>query len=89
MIEKINNEENIETTKILNRLSRIEGQVRGVRKMIEEKKTCNDIMTQINAIRQAVTMLAAEMLENEFVCRFERGEKINKEHLQKLFKISN
>ncbi|KKR21806.1 MAG: hypothetical protein UT48_C0003G0014 [Parcubacteria group bacterium GW2011_GWE2_39_37] len=78
-----------EEIKILNRLSRIEGQIRGIRKMIEEKKGCTDIITQTNAVRQAITMLAAELLENEFICRFERGEKIKKEHLQKLFKLQN
>ena len=38
----------------LNRLSRIEGQVRGVSKMIEGERYCIDILTQLRAIRAAL-----------------------------------
>jgi len=38
----------------LRRLSIIEGQVRGLRKMIEERKYCVDVLTQISAIHEAL-----------------------------------
>ena len=48
--------------KILNRLSRIEGQVRGVRKMIEEDAYCNDVLVQSAAIAAAVDAVNREVL---------------------------
>lgn len=47
----------------LTRLSRIEGQVRGIKNMIEEEKYCVDILTQIKAIRSALKSLELEILE--------------------------
>ena len=73
--------------KIVNRISRIEGQLRGVRRMVEEKKDCIDVMTQISAIREAVSMLGVEMLKNDFVCKFEGKKKIDEKYLKSLFKM--
>ncbi len=47
---------------LLNRLSRIEGQVRGIRKMIEEEKYCVDILTQIAATRGALKNAGLKVL---------------------------
>lgn len=47
----------------LSRVSRIEGQVRGVGHMIEEGKYCVDILTQIKAIRSALKSLELQVLE--------------------------
>ena len=49
--------------KLKNRLNRIEGQVRGVNKMIEEDIYCDDILTQISSIRSALNGTAALLLE--------------------------
>ena len=48
--------------KLLNRLSRLEGQVRGVRKMIENDAYCNDILIQSAAIGAAVDAFSREVL---------------------------
>jgi DNA-binding FrmR family transcriptional regulator len=40
--------------KLIKRLLRIEGQVRGVRRMLEEERDCADVVTQLAAIRGAV-----------------------------------
>ena len=48
--------------KLLNRLSRIEGQVRGVRKMIENDAYCNDVLMQSAAIAAAVGAFNRELL---------------------------
>lgn len=43
-----------EKQKILNRLKRVEGQVRGIQKMVEEDRYCIDILVQISAIQSAL-----------------------------------
>lgn len=48
----------------LNRLSRIEGQVRGVQRMIEEDRYCADVMTQISAVQQALRNVGRELMRN-------------------------
>lgn len=48
--------------KLLNRLSRLEGQVRGVRKMVENDAYCNDILIQSAAIAAAVDAFSREVL---------------------------
>lgn len=48
--------------KLQNRLRRIEGQVRGVARMIEEDKYCIDILTQISAVEAAMDKVALELL---------------------------
>lgn len=50
--------------KLLNRLSRIEGQVRGVARMVEEDRYCIDILTQTQAIRAALARVETEMLKD-------------------------
>ena len=50
--------------KLLNRLSRVEGQVRGIARMIDEDRYCIDVMTQIRAIRAALTRVESEMLKD-------------------------
>lgn len=49
---------------IINRLSRIEGQVRGIQKMIEEDRYCIDIIVQTSAIKQAISTIEDIMLES-------------------------
>ena len=50
--------------KLLNRLRRIEGQVRGVARMLEEDRYCIDVLTQLQAIRAALTRVETEMLKD-------------------------
>jgi DNA-binding FrmR family transcriptional regulator len=50
--------------KLLNRLSRIEGQVRGITRMVEEDRYCIDVLTQIQAVRAALARVESEMLKN-------------------------
>ncbi len=48
---------------IYNRLSRLEGQVRGVKKMLADHKSCDDMLVQVSALKQAVNGIAAELLQ--------------------------
>ncbi len=52
-----------EKSKLLNRLIRIEGQVRGITRMVEEDRYCIDVLTQINAARAALAKVESEMLK--------------------------
>lgn len=47
---------------LMNRLSRIEGQIRGVKSMIEEERYCVDILTQVAAVQAAFNGLTKEIL---------------------------
>lgn len=47
----------------LKRLSRIEGQVRGISRMVEEGRYCIDIITQISAVRAALRRVEEEVLQ--------------------------
>ena len=48
----------------LARLSRIEGQVRGVARMIEEDRYCPDILTQISSVHEALRSTGRELMRN-------------------------
>jgi DNA-binding FrmR family transcriptional regulator len=50
--------------KLLNRLNRIEGQVRGVARMVEEDRYCIDVLTQLRAVRAALSRVEIEMLKD-------------------------
>jgi DNA-binding FrmR family transcriptional regulator len=46
------------------RLNRVEGQVRGIGRMVEEDRYCVDILTQVAAVQSALDALARELLEH-------------------------
>lgn len=50
--------------KVLNRLSRIEGQVRGLARMVDQDRYCIDILTQIQAVRAALSRVETEVLKD-------------------------
>jgi DNA-binding FrmR family transcriptional regulator len=53
----------IEKQKLNNRLKRIEGQIRGLQKMINEDEYCIDVITQTSAIRNALKSVEDVLLE--------------------------
>jgi CsoR family transcriptional regulator, copper-sensing transcriptional repressor len=50
--------------KLVNRLSRIEGQVRGLARMVEQDRYCIDVLTQLRAARAALSRVETEMLKD-------------------------
>ena len=52
-----------EMQKVINRLKRIEGQVRGIQKMVEEDRYCIDILVQISAILSALKQVGFTITE--------------------------
>lgn len=49
---------------LLKRLNRVEGQVRGVSKMVQDDKYCIDILTQVSAAKAALDKVALELLRD-------------------------
>ena len=49
---------------LLNRLNRIEGQVRGIGRMVEDDRYCIDILTQVQAVRAALARVETELLRD-------------------------
>ena len=61
-------------TQLLNRLARVEGQVRGVAKMVEEDRYCIDVVTQVNAIQAALDKISLGLLDGHArVCMQDDG----------------
>ncbi|HEL9650762.1 metal-sensitive transcriptional regulator [Streptococcus suis] len=48
---------NTDKKKMINRLKRAEGQLRGIQKMIEEDQECIDIVTQLSAVRSSINSM--------------------------------
>jgi len=48
----------------LTRLRRIEGQVRGLQKMVEEDRYCAEVLTQISSVHEALRAVARELMRN-------------------------
>lgn len=49
---------------VLRRVRRIEGQVRGIEKMVDEERYCIDVVTQVTAVQAALDKVALELLED-------------------------
>jgi DNA-binding FrmR family transcriptional regulator len=77
-----------------NRLKRIEGQIRGVLRMLEEEKDCKDVITQLSASRTAIDrtigLIVGTNLEQCLREQLEKGDELNsdlvKEAVQLLVK---
>ncbi len=73
---------------ITNRLSRIEGQVKGIKKMVEEDKYCHDILLQLSAIENSIKSLSNHILENHlYSCVSNDLEKGNLEVIDELISL--
>lgn len=58
--------------KIVNRLSRIEGQIRGIKTMVQEHRPCPEVLVQVSAVRGGLDRLARVILDehlNECIAR--------------------
>lgn len=73
--------------KIVNRISRIEGQMRGLRLMVEKKDDCSQIINQVLAVREAVASLGAEILQDNLICQMSERKKIDEKQLRALIKM--
>lgn len=70
------------------RLRRIEGQVRGIEKMVEEDQYCPNIVVQISAVSSALNSFAKELMTTHIqTCVVEDLRKGNEESIQELVKM--
>ena len=78
---------------IINRLNRINGQIKGITKMVENDAYCNDILIQLSAVKNSVKSLSTHILENHlYTCvtrDLENGELYAIDELISLFKRFN
>lgn len=61
---KIKIRENDEYTALINRLNRIEGQIRGIKGMVENNAYCTDILVQVSAVSAALNSFNRELLSS-------------------------
>lgn len=74
--------------KVIQRLKRIEGQVRGIQKMIEDEKYCIDVLTQIAAARAALDKVGLAVFEEHSqTCLIQAMEENSSEALEDLMQV--
>ncbi len=57
-----------DVTSTLNRLKRVEGQVRGIAKMVEDDRYCIDILNQMQAVKAALAKVESGILKDHAAC---------------------
>ncbi|GGR09566.1 metal-sensitive transcriptional regulator [Deinococcus ruber] len=62
-----------EKQRILNRLRRLEGQVRGLHKMVDEGRNCQDILTLLTGVKSALNATGDAIFE-EYIARCQQAE---------------
>ena len=63
-----------QTKAIINRLSRIEGHIRSIKKMVQDERDCADVLIQISAVRSAIDKVGRVVLEDHLEsCLFHAG----------------
>jgi DNA-binding FrmR family transcriptional regulator len=74
-------------TRILNRLRRLEGQVRGLAKMVEEERECREFLTLLSGVKNALNGVGDVILEkylNDCQAKLVKGESKSQEVLEML-----
>lgn len=77
-----------ELKKLSNRLCRIEGQVRGLREMLQKDVYCTDILTQVSAVNAALNSFSKELLSEHLrTCVTERIQQGDDEVIDELVNV--
>ncbi|MGE5630359.1 MAG: metal-sensitive transcriptional regulator [Caulobacteraceae bacterium] len=71
---------------ILSRMKKIEGQVKGIQKMIEEDKECSDVMVQISAIRSAINKVGGVIMDR-YIKECVKGKLLHEKDEEKIEEI--
>ena len=88
MDKKITKRSYEEKKVLINRLNRIDGQMHGIKKMIEEDRYCDDILIQLQAVNKGIKSLANVLLENHmYRCIAEEFEKGNTEVIDEVVQL--
>ena len=64
----------VENAALIARLHRIEGQVRGIARMLEEARACEDVVTQLMAVRSSIDTAGAAVLDSYLVSCLEQRD---------------
>ena len=78
---------NVPREVILKRFKRIEGQIRGLQKMVAEERDCESIVTQLAAVRSAIDSAGALVLNNYMGLCFRKDEKVDESALNSLARV--
>jgi DNA-binding FrmR family transcriptional regulator len=78
-----------EAARLLNRLARVEGQVRGLRRMVEEGKECEQILAQLAAVRSALDGVGTHLISHHMreCLEDEMGAEIEPAALERAFEV--
>lgn len=72
---------------IIKRLRTLKGHVAGIEKMVDEDKSCEDILIQIAAIKSSINKIGNIIVENHALdCLLDDGEEIDREKAQRIIK---
>ncbi|MHB8508016.1 MAG: metal-sensitive transcriptional regulator [Candidatus Dormibacteria bacterium] len=66
---------------LIARIHRIEGQVRGLARMVESNEPCLDILTQVSAVKGATTQLGLRLVEMHIVRELAAGDEVRMDRL--------
>ena len=82
-------DKNIEVSReaIVKRLKRIEGQVRGLQKMVADERECESIITQLAAVRSAIDGVGALVLNNYIKICAPRGSKSDPDVYESMVRV--
>ena len=82
---KHNHRQSAEEKDLLNRLNRIEGQIRGIKSMVEDERYCVDILTQVSAVQAALNSFNKVLLSSHIKsCVVEQIQEGNLEAVDEL-----
>lgn len=71
---------------IKNRVKRIEGQVRGILRMMEEKKDCKEVITQLSAARTAIDRTIGVIVSSNLVDCVQKANELGEKSMEELVK---
>jgi|SRR5690554_3768817 DNA-binding FrmR family transcriptional regulator len=72
----------------INRLSRLEGQIRGISRMLEEDRSCQDVVVQLTAAKAGIDkMITLMVTENLLTCVAEENTKLQREKVEEALNL--
>lgn len=71
--------------RVVRRLRRVEGQVRGLQRMVEEERYCADVLTQIASVQAALRAVGKELLRNHLAHCAAQAVRKGGEHAERMY----
>jgi len=73
-----------EVSDIILHLKRIEGQIKGIQKMMEERRPCREVLTQIIAARSSLDQVGVQVFQREIKECLQDGRSVNMDQVREL-----